>query len=195
MLFRSHDDGEQLAVQLGPGFLRVQNIDDIGIVAAQDGDGHIHVVGGDIAFIAHQSGVVLGHGVPGGQKVGGLFPGQALLAGGAAEKAAGVAIQNEVVAAAVIDAQLAGVGLHQLLQLFGSVLMGGLGPQVRHEVPVILTEDVGHLLVKRVDIEAGDAGGQKGAHHCHQRCDEQQQDQHQLHVQAAEQGRSPLYVG
>ena len=69
-----HDDLEKLIVQVGYCVLVIKDIDDESIVAAEDGDGHIHVVGGDITFIAYGGGVLPCNRVPGGQKVGGLLP-------------------------------------------------------------------------------------------------------------------------
>ena len=177
-----HDDLEQLAVQFRYRVLVVKNIDDEGVVPAKDGDGHVHIVGGDVALVAYRAAVLGRHGVPGGQQVGGLLPGQGGGFGAAGQEGSGGAVQNIVVPGPVVDAQHTGVDLQDLLDASGTVRLFGGAAEVRHERPAVSAKGAAHLLVEGVDIKAGDAGGQKRAHHCHQRRDEQQEDQRQLHV-------------
>ena len=177
-----HDDLEKLVIQIGYRVLVIQNVDDEGVVTAEDGDGHIHVVGGDIAFIAYGGGVLPCNRVPGGQKVGGLLPGQVGGLGAAGQKAACGAVQHIVVPGAVVDAQHTGIDLHDLLNTLGAVRLSGGAAEIRHKLPAVRAEGTAHLLIKAVDIETGDAGGQERAYHRHQGCDQQQEDQRQLHM-------------
>ena len=177
-----HDDLEKLVIQIGYRVLVIQNVDDEGVVTAEDGDGHIHVVGGDIAFIAYGGDVLPCDRVPGGQKVGGLLPGQVGGLGTAGQKAACGAVQHIVVPGAVVDAQHTGIDLHDLLNTLGAIRLGGGAAKVCHKFPAVRAEGTAHLLIKAVDIETGDAGGQERAYHRHQGCDQQQEDQRQLHM-------------
>ena len=54
----------------------------------------------------------------------------------------------------------------------------------------VLTRDPIDLLIKVVDIESDRGVDQKGAHYGHQRHDQQHHDHDQLHMQAAEQGKT-----
>ena len=184
-----HDDEEDLGVQVGDRVLVVQNVDDIGIVAPYDGDGYIHVVGGDVAAVSHPGAVPLRYGVPGGEQVCRLFPGERRGVCRAVQVGAALSVQNKVVPGAVVDAQGAGTALQHLLEPGGSIRLSGPGPEGGDIAVAVVAEHGVDLFIKGVDIEAGDAGGQERAHHRHQRGDEQQQDQRQLHVQAAEHGK------
>ena len=124
-----------------------------------------------------------------------MLPGEGILSGGTVQIVASDAVQHEVVPGAVVDTQLTGPDFQHLLDEGGAIGLGGAAAQVRYEGLLVLAEYAVDLLVEGVDIEAGHTGGQEGTHHRHQGCDQQQQDQHQLHMQASEQGRSPLYVG
>ena len=177
-----HDDLEKLIVQVGYRVLVIKDIDDESIVTAEDGDGHIHVVGGDITFIAYGGGVLPCNRVPGGQKVGGLLTRQIGGFGAAGQKAAGGTVQHIVVPGAVVDAQHTGIDLQDLLNTLGAIRLGGGAAKVRHKFPPVRAEGTAHLLIKAVDIETGDAGGQERAYHRHQGCDQQQEDQRQLHM-------------
>ena len=177
-----HDDLEKLVIQIGYRVLVIQNVDDEGVVTAEDGDGHIHVVGRNIAFVAYGGGVLPCNRVPGGQKVGGLLPGQVGGLGAASQKAACGAVQHIVVPGAVVDAQHTGIDLHDLLNTLSAVRLSGGAAEVRHKLPAVRAEGTAHLLIKAVDIETGDAGGQERAYHRHQGCDQQQEDQRQLHM-------------
>ena len=73
---RLHDDEEELGVQVRHCVLVVQDVNDVGVSAPHDGDGCVHIVGGDVAAVSHQGAVALSHGIPGGQQVGGLLPGE-----------------------------------------------------------------------------------------------------------------------
>ena len=188
---RLHDDLEQLAVQAGHRVLGVQNVNDKGVVAAPDGHGHVHVVGGDVALVAHGGLVSADDGVPGGEQVGALLPGQGALLGGPGQVSAGGAVQHKVVPGAVVNAQLTGLHVNHIFQQPGAVLLGGGAAEVGDEIPLLRAEHAVHLLVEGVDEKAGDAGGQKRAHHGHQGRDEQQHDQRQLHMQTAEHIKSP----
>jgi len=179
---RLHDDLEKLVIQIGYRVLVIQNVDDEGVVTAEDGDGHIHVVGRDIAFIAYGRGVLSGNRVPGGQKISRLLPGQVGGLSTAGQKAACGAVQHIVVPGAVVDAQHTGIDLHDLLNTLSAVWLSGGAAEVRHKLPAVRAEGTAHLLIKAVDIETGDAGGQERAYHRHQGCDQQQEDQRQLHM-------------
>ena len=179
---RLHDDLEKLVIQIGYRVLVIQNVDDEGVVTAEDGDGHIHVVGRDIAFIAYGRGVLSGNRVPGGQKISRLLPGQVGGLSTAGQKAACGAVQHIVVPGAVVDAQHTGIDLHDLLNTLSAVWLSGGAAEVRHKLPAVRAEGTAHLLIKAVDIETGDAGGQERAYHRHQGCDQQQEDRRQLHM-------------
>ena len=116
-----------------------------------------------------------------------MLPGQGCLVGRASDVASGVAVQHKIVPGAVINAQRTGIGVQHVPNLLCAVFRSRGAAQIRHELPLIHTEDAVHLLVKSVDIEAGYAGGQKRAHHRHQGRNQQQENQRQLHMQAAEQ--------
>ena len=177
-----HDDLEQLVVQLGNGVLVVQNVNDERVVATEDGDGHIHVACGNVALISHGGAVLPGHGVPGGQQVGGLLSGQSRAFGAACQIGSGGAVQHIVVSGAVVDAQHTGIDLQNFLNPFRPVRLRGGRAEICYKFQTVGAESAAHLLVEAVNIEAGDAGGQKCAYHSHQGCDEKQEDQRQLHV-------------
>ena len=163
-----YDQQGQLAVQLGDGVLVVQNIDDKGVAVPQDRHGHIHIIGGDVAVIPHSGAVAGDHGVPCGQQIGALLPGEGILSGGTVQIVASDAVQHEVVPGAVVDTQLTGPDFQHLLDEGGAIGLGGAAAQVRYEGLLVLAEYAVDLLVEGVDIEAGHTGGQKGTHHRHQ---------------------------
>ena len=145
---RLHDDLEKLVIQIGYRVLVIQNVDDEGVVTAEDGDGHIHVVGRDIAFIAYGRGVLSGNRVPGGQKISRLLPGQVGGLSTAGQKAACGAVQHIVVPGAVVDAQHTGIDLHDLLNTLSAVWLSGGAAEVRHKLPAVRAEGTAHLLIK-----------------------------------------------
>ena len=163
-----HDDDKELLVESGYGVPVVQDIDDEGVAAAEDGDGGVHIVGGDVADVADAGLIPPEDGVPGGEKIGALLPGHGAFVGGAAQVSAGGAVQDEVVSAAVIDAQPSGGGVHHLLNTQRAVLLGGLAPEGGDEFPLVRAEDAVDLLIEGVGKEAGDVDGQESSHHHHQ---------------------------
>ncbi|CAN4011208.1 EamA family transporter, partial [Dysosmobacter welbionis] len=50
---RLHDDEEELGVQVRHCVLVVQDVNDVGVSAPHDGDGCVHIVGGDVAAVSH----------------------------------------------------------------------------------------------------------------------------------------------
>ena len=186
---RLDDDEKELAVEGADGVAVVVNINDEGVVPAGDGDGDIHVAGGDVALVAHHVRTG-GDAALGGQQVGGgLEAVEALLAVGTGQKCAGVPVQDVVVAGVGVQAQIPGLDLDHLLELFCAVLLGGLPAQGVDEGGVGgigVAKYALHLLVKLVNVKAGDAGHHERAHYGHQGRNEQQHNEHQLHMQAAE---------
>ena len=151
-----HDDHEELGIEAGDRLLAVQDVDDVVRLPLRDGDGHVHEVRGDVALVAYPA-------VLGGQKVGGGVQAAALVG---AQQQRAAAVQDVVVPGAVVHAQGTGPDLHQLLEPRGPALLrsgaeGGIEVRPR-------AEDAVHLLIEGVDEEAGDAGGEKRAHHRHQ---------------------------
>ena len=69
-----------------------------------------------------------------------------------------------------------------------AVVLGGLPPEGGDKFPLVLAEHAVDLLVEGVGEEIGDVDGQESPHHRHEGGDQKQQDQRQLHVQAAEHG-------
>ena len=183
-----HDDLEKLAVEAGDGVPVVQDIDDKGVVPPEDGDGGVHVVGGDVADVPDARLVPAQDGVSGGEEVGALLPGHGALGGGAVEIGPRLPVQDEVVPGAVVDAKLSGGKLHHVVDPVGAVVLGGLAPEGGDELPLVRAEDAVDLLVEGVGEEVGDVDGQEGPHHRHEGGNEQQEYQRQLHVQAAEHG-------
>ena len=113
----------------------------------------------------------------------------------AGDEGAGAPVEDIVLAGAGVEPQISGLGLHHLLELQGPVGLGGLSAQGVDEGGVRgigVPEDPLHLLVELIDIEAGNAGHHKRAHNRHQGGNEQEHNQDQLHMQAAEHGGSFL---
>ena len=179
---RLHDEGEHFGVEAAGGLPAVQDIDDIGMPAPGDGDGGVHIIGGDAAVEA-------GRPQQGGGDIGGDGDASLRWDGGAAQAAPGGPVQHEKVAVAPVYPQDAGVSGQHLAHHGRAVLLArGGGLEVSDEVGVVRAESVGDLLVKVVDIVAGDRIHQKRAHHHHQRYDEQHHDKHQFNVQVAAHG-------
>ncbi len=100
-----HDDEKELAVKIRDRLFVIQNINDKGVVAPQNGNGQIHIGRGDVAVVSHGGLILLDHGIAGGEQVGALLPGQCGGVGGAAQIRSGGAVEHKVVAGAVIHAQ------------------------------------------------------------------------------------------
>ena len=178
---RLQNDEQQLRVERGYGGAVVTDVDDEAVVAAGDGDRHIHVAGGKVAVVAHLA-------VACGKNVFRLLQGVGAVVAGS-KHLAGLRIEDVVVAVARIDAERAGGGLQHGLQAHRAVLLRAFLAQRADEVGIGLAEHLAHLLVEIVNVEVGDAGHQKCADHRHQGGDEQQHDHHKLHMQAAKHGR------
>ena len=102
-----HNEEEHLVGQIVGGGLVVQNIDDIAVLPPVDGDGHVHIVHGQIALVAG-----LPRLQPGGQgegQVAGIA--QGIGVSGGTDPALAVAVQDIQLAVAAVHAQLTGVGL------------------------------------------------------------------------------------
>ena len=185
---RLENDEEELAVEVVNGAAVVVDVDDVGVLPAGDGDGGVHIVGGDIALVAHCVRAI-GDAVAGGEEVlSGLEALEALLVVASGEERAGAAIQDIVVAGAGVEPQVAGLGLDHPLDGLKAVGLGGLQAQGVDKGGVGgigAAEDGVHLLVELVDEKAGDIGDHEGAHHRHQGGDQQQHDKDQLHMKAA----------
>ena len=179
---RLHDEGEHLGVELAGGLPVVQDIDDIGLPPSGDGDGGVHVVGGDAAVQPRFPQQGLGD-------VGGDFNPSLRGGDGPVQAAAGGPVQHIIVAVAAVHPQHARVGGQHLAHHGRAVLVLFCdGLEVPDEVHVGLAEGVGDLLVELVDIVAGDRVHEERAHHYHQRHDQQHHDEHQLDMQAAAHG-------
>ena len=179
---RLHDEGEHLGVEAADGLPAVQDIDNIGVPPPGDGNGGIHVVGGDTAVKALFP-------QQGGGDVGGDGDAALRRVGGTAQTAPGYAVQHKEIAVSPVYPQNARVGGQHLFQHgCGVLVVLGDGLKIPHEVCVILAKGVGELLIKVVDIVAGDGIHQKRADHHHERHDEQHHDEHQLDVKIAAHG-------
>ena len=184
---RLDDEHQHLVGEVVGGGLVVQNVDHIARPAPVDGDGHVHVIQGQIAVVPHLAGLQAG-----GQGEGEIFRvlqlGRLPVGG---DQGHPVAVQNVQLPVAVVHPQLAGEGVHHLEQLLRPVLLlvGG-GGQVVVEQGVL--KDVGHLAVEVLQIEGGHRVDEEGPHHHHQGQNQQNHNHDQLHVQAAQHGDSLL---
>ena len=133
---------------------------------------------------------------------------QALLVVAAPQEGAGAAVQNIVIPGAGVEAQIARLGLDHPADHLNAVRLGRLPAQGVDKGGIGgigITEDRLHLGVEFVNIEAGDIRHHNGAYYGHQGGDQQEHDQYQLHVEAAEHGGSspaarkrpcrPVYFG
>ena len=154
-----HDDEKELAVEIRDRLFVIQNINDKGVISPQDRDCQIHIGRSDIAVVAHSGFILLDHGIAGGEQIGTLLPGQCGGVGGAAQIRSGGAVEHKIVAGAVIHTQRAGVGPENFLHGLSAVVLGGGLTEGENEFPAVCAEDIIHLLIEAVDVEAGDAGG------------------------------------
>ena len=115
------------------------------------------------------------------------------LLAGTAQIGAGGAVQHIVVPGGGVNAQISGIGIQHLPDLFSSVFLAGSGVlEVVEELGVVL-KDLLHLGIELVHVEPGHRVDQEGPHHRHQRDDEQCHDEHELHMKAAEHGAAPFH--
>ena len=149
------------------------------VVAPADGDGHIHVVGGDIAGLSHLA-------IACSQEIGGVAQIIAAPGVGAGQAFSAFGVENIIIAGARINAERTGADFDHGLQARGAVVSGGFHAQRLDKARVAFVEHCLHLRIKSVSIEAGDIGHQKRADHGHQRSDQQQHNQHQLQMQASQ---------
>src|SRR5699024_7036841 len=105
---RLQDQLEELGVQVLDRGAVIQDIDDVPVLPPLDGHRHIHIVGGHILHVPLPV-------LDGGGDVGGNAQVGALLLVGGRQALAGGAVQNEVVAVAVVDAQGADIALEHVL--------------------------------------------------------------------------------
>ena len=171
------DDQEKLAVEGVDGIPVVVDINNVGVLAAVDGDGHVHIAGSDVALRAHavRAG---GDAGPGGQKVRrGLQALEPLLAVAAGQERAGAAIEDIVIPGVGVQSQVAGPGSDHVFDHLVAVGLGRLpaeGVNVGGVGGIGAAEHSVHLVVELVDIKAGNAGHHEGSHHRHQGGDEQE---------------------
>ncbi|MPM75665.1 hypothetical protein SDC9_122659 [bioreactor metagenome] len=191
---RLHDDGKKFLVQSGDRVPIVKDIDDVAVLPAGERKGRIHIVCGQIAAVSHRT-------VQGRDEIGRRRQNRAAFIRLRQNRSRG-AVQNVIVSGTGINAQETGVGLQNLLHLSRAVGRRGGGQKVGHESGVfgqsravrlhVGAEHIVHLLIKAVDIEAGHVGGQKRPHRRHQRGNQQQHDEHQLHMKTFEHGGTSL---
>ena len=147
---RFQDQHKDLVDQVVHRGLIVQDVNDILDIPPAEGQRHIHVVRGDIGLVP----LLLLHQGP-GQVWGVVLQPPALRLVGPGQIGAGLPVQDVQGSAPAVQAQLAGIGLHDLQHGFRPVLLPGV---LRLEGPaqsrvLALVKHLAHLGVKLLQIE------------------------------------------
>ncbi|SCH64443.1 Uncharacterised protein [uncultured Clostridium sp.] len=183
-----HDQEKHFLGQAVGSGLVVQDVDDIALVPPVDGDGQVHIIGGQIALIPHLVG--LQPGIQGKIQVLGIF--QYLVLPLRSHQAHSIAVQDIQLAVAPVHPQHADIGVQHIGHSLRTVLLiRSFGGQVGHQAGV--AEHVGHLAIKILQIKGGHRVDQEGPHHHHQGQDQQHHDHDQLHMQTTH--GAPPFVG
>ena len=131
---------EQLPVETRKRLLTVQNVDNERLLIGENGNRGVHIFGVEVALVAHGGGVAPRHGGPRRQQIRTLFYGQGVGVGGPGEPFSGYAVEHEIIAAVVVNAERPGVGVEHFPQAFGAVIVPGGGAQIGDKFPLFEAE-------------------------------------------------------